>query len=201
MTEYVLGILLRSPQEALRAALRHPLDGCRLYAKGTCPQYIVSTIPEALPPQGFVSFINLSCSTFTPYSLLPISFFIFESFLLFLKGQSALENQIVYLLNCLHLLFLPRKFRDDQNGNSTDTLWTAAATRQEGNLNSERLRARKALSKTTVRAPAPRYTRSLKTLAHLLQSPTMLRKMLTPSITVATPLENSQNPFGLAQAN
>ena len=31
-----------------------------------------------------------------------------------------------------------------------DTLWTAAAIRQEGNLNSKRLQARKALSKITV---------------------------------------------------
>ena len=67
------GILLRSLWEALRAALGHPLDGCRLCAGGTCLQYIVSTIPEALPPQGFISFTNLSCSTFTPYSPLPIS--------------------------------------------------------------------------------------------------------------------------------
>ena len=69
----MLGILLQSPQEALRAALRHPLNSCRLRAGGTCLQYIVSTIPEALPPQGFVSFTNLSCSMFTPYSLLPTS--------------------------------------------------------------------------------------------------------------------------------
>ena len=41
------GILLQSPQEALRAALRHPSDGCRSRAGGTCLQYIVSTIPEA----------------------------------------------------------------------------------------------------------------------------------------------------------
>ena len=69
----ILGILLRSPQEALRAALGHPSDGCRSRTKGMCPQYIVSTIPKALPPQGFISLTNLSCSTFTPYSPLPIS--------------------------------------------------------------------------------------------------------------------------------
>ena len=73
VTVILSGILLRSPREALRAALGHPSDGCRSRAGGTCPQYIVSTIPEASPPQGFVSLTNLSCSTFTPYSLLPTS--------------------------------------------------------------------------------------------------------------------------------
>ena len=67
------GILLRLPREALRAALRHPLDGCQSCAGGMCLQYIVSTIPEASPPQGFVSLTNLSCSMFTPYSFLPTS--------------------------------------------------------------------------------------------------------------------------------
>ena len=34
--KYILGILLRSPWEALRAALRHPSDGCQSRAGGTC---------------------------------------------------------------------------------------------------------------------------------------------------------------------
>ena len=55
-----------------------------------------------------------------------------------------------------------------KNGNFMDTLWTAAAIRQEGNLNSKRLWVCKALSKIITQAPVPRYTRSLKTLIHLL---------------------------------
>ena len=73
----------------------------------------------------------------------------------------------------------------------------AAATRQEGNLNSKRLQAHKAPSKTTIQALAPRYTRSLKTLAHLLQSLIILKETLTPSITVIIPLESSWNPSSL----
>ena len=44
----------------------------------------------------------------------------------------------------------------------------AAAIRQEGNLNSKRLQACKALSKTTIQALVLRYTKSLKTLIYLL---------------------------------
>ena len=44
----------------------------------------------------------------------------------------------------------------------------AAAIRQEGTLNSKRLQAHKALNKITIQALAPRYTKSLKTLIHLL---------------------------------
>jgi hypothetical protein len=72
-----------------------------------------------------------------------------------------------------------------------DTLWTATAIRQEGNLNSKRLRAYKALNKTTVQALAPKYTKSLKTFIYLLQSLIILREILTPSITVIILLESS----------
>ena len=85
-----------------------------------------------------------------------------------------------------------------KNGNSTDTLWMAAAIRQEGNLNSKRLWAYKALSKTTIQAPALRCIRSLKTFIHLLQSPIILREILIPFITVITLLESSWNPTSLA---
>ena len=49
-----------------------------------------------------------------------------------------------------------------------DTLWTAAAIRQEGNFNNKRLWVCKALSKITVQVLTPKYTKSLKTLVHLL---------------------------------
>ena len=42
--------------------LGQPSDVHQLRAGGTCPQYIVSTIPEALPPQGFVSPPQSICS-------------------------------------------------------------------------------------------------------------------------------------------
>ena len=77
-----------------------------------------------------------------------------------------------------------------------DTLWTAAAIRQEGNFNSERLQARKVLSKTTIQAPAFRYIRSLKTFTHLLQLLIMLREISTLSMMVAILLESSWNPTG-----
>jgi hypothetical protein len=67
----------------------------------------------------------------------------------------------------------------------------AAAIRQEGNLNSKRLQVCKVPNKTTVRALASRYTRSSKTLIHLLQSLTILREILTPSTTVIILLESS----------
>ena len=78
-----------------------------------------------------------------------------------------------------------------------DTLWTVAAIRQEGNLNSKRLRARKALNKMTIQALVPRYTKSLKTLTHLLQLPIILREMLIPSMTVTILLKSSWNPTSL----
>jgi hypothetical protein len=67
----------------------------------------------------------------------------------------------------------------------------AIAIRQEGNFNSKRLRACKVLNKMTIRAPVLKYTKSLKTLIHLLQSLTMLREILIPFITVIILLKSS----------
>ena len=67
----------------------------------------------------------------------------------------------------------------------------AAAIRQEGNLNSKRLWACKALSKITIQALIPRCTKSLKTFIYLLQSPITLREILILFITVITPLKSS----------
>ena len=44
----------------------------------------------------------------------------------------------------------------------------AATIKQEGNLNNKRLQIYKTLSKTTIQALIPKYTKSLKTLIHLL---------------------------------
>ena len=97
------GILLQSPWEALRGALGHPSDGCRSRAGGTCLQYIDLLDPRGLTSSRICLLYNLSYSTFTPSSLLPISPLTFKSLLLLLKGQLALKNQIIYL----YLLFIP----------------------------------------------------------------------------------------------
>ena len=74
----------------------------------------------------------------------------------------------------------------------------AVTTRQKGNLNSKRLRACKALNKTTVQAPVLKYTRSLKTLIHLLQSLIMLREILIPSIIVINTVKKQLKPHQLS---
>ena len=58
-------------QEALRAALGHPSDGCRSRTGGTYPQYIVLLDPWGLTSSRIRLIYNLSCPTTTPYSPLP----------------------------------------------------------------------------------------------------------------------------------
>ena len=157
---------MQSPQEALRGALRHPLDGCRSRAGGTCLEYIDLLDPKGLTSSRICLLYNLSCSIFTPYSPLPISPLIFKSFLLLFKKVVGFKKPDYLFISFIYTYYPPLKSRDNPNGNSIETLWKAVALRQKGPSNSKKLWAYKALNKTTVYALVPRYIKSLKTLTH-----------------------------------